>query len=281
LVALLAACAFSQSDKPGIKDLLARAGSYVQKFEDDFSTVISLEAYDQHVEQRRAASPRAWLQISSDARTLRSEMLFTRLPDRRSWLTVRNVLAVDGNAVADSEKRLERALNESSTRVLRALADEGARFNLGRIRRNVNDPTLALRFLAHDSQDDFKFSLMGREAIDGVDAWKLTYVERRSPSLVRNAQNEDLPAKGDIWLSVVDGVVLRTSLAITDKHAHLDATSLVHYARDAKLEMWVPLTMSETYVQQTGNTEERIVCTATYSDFRRFETSGRLISPVR
>ncbi len=207
-------------------------------------------------------------------------MLFTRLPGRPSWLTVRNVLTADGRAVPNSEERLERALADAgAAQVLRALADEGARFNIGRIRRNVNDPTFALRFLSRDLQERFAFSLAGRERINGVDAWKVGYAERRSPSLVRNARNEDLPTKGVIWISTDDGTVVRTSLDIIDKRAHLDATSVVDYRQDAKLRMWVPATMAETYVQTTGQIEERIVCTAAYSDFRRFETSGRLIDP--
>jgi hypothetical protein len=54
---------------------------------------------------------------------------------------------------------------------------------------------------------------------------------------------------------------------------------VVEYGPNARLDMWMPMRMSESYVERTGNVEERIVCTATYSDFRRFETSGRLIAP--
>jgi hypothetical protein len=278
LFVVLAPSSRAADGAPTVKDLVASAAEYVQRFEQEFSEVISLERYEQHVEQRRDAPPRAWLLISSDARTLTSEMLLTRLPDRRTWLTVRNVLTVDGEAVPDSEDRLERALAESgSAGVLRTLADEGARFNLGRIRRNVNDPTLALRFLARETQAGFAFSLAGREAIADVDTWKLAFVERRTPSLVRNARNEDLPATGSIWLSVADGAVVRTTVAMTDKRAHLQATGVVDYQRERKLDMWVPAQMVERYIQRAGKIEERIVCTASYSDFRRFETSGRLV----
>jgi hypothetical protein len=48
--------------------------------------------------------------------------------------------------------------------------------------------------------------------------------------------------------------------------------------RDAKLKMWVPARMRETYVDRAGTrNEERIECTATYSNFRRFETSARIV----
>src|SRR5215813_6926758 len=134
-------------------------------------------------------------------------MLLTPVPGRQTWLTVRNVLAVDGSAVPDSADRLERALSAQSSGVLRALANEGARFNLGRIRRNVNDPTIALRFLSGASQAGFEYSVQGPEDVNGVAASRLAFRELGSPSLVRNARNEDLPASGRIWLSAADGVV--------------------------------------------------------------------------
>jgi len=278
LFALLAAG--QTTDRATLKALLAHAADYVQRFEDQFSTIISLERYEQRAEQRRDAPPRAWLLISSETRTLESEMLFTRLPDARSWLPVRNVLAVDGVAVPNSAERLERVLSEPrSSGVLRALADAGARFNLRRIRRDVNDPTLALRFLSDSSQAGVEHALQGREDVNGVSAWKLAFRERRSPSLVQNAFNEDLPASGGVWLSAADGTVVRTTVVLYDKRARLEAATAVDYGRDAKLDMWVPVRMSETYIERTGNVEERIVCTATYSKFRRFETSGRLITP--
>jgi len=42
--------------------------------------------------------------------------------------------------------------------------------------------------------------------------------------------------------------------------------------------MWVPARMRETYVDGAGRRdEEKIECTAKYSNFRRFETSARIV----
>jgi hypothetical protein len=54
----------------------------------------------------------------------------------------------------------------------------------------------------------------------------------------------------------------------------------VDYRRDAKLDLWVPGRMHEIYQRSFESTIlERIDCVATYSNFRRFETSGRMIVP--
>jgi len=127
------------AEKPPLADLLTRAGTHIRRFEQDFELVISDEDYRQRAGGRIYLNPRE--------RRTRSEMLFMWLPDESTWLVVRNVLTVDGRPVPDSQNRLADRLGDTSagraTR-LRRLLDEGARFNLGRIFRNINYPTLAL-----------------------------------------------------------------------------------------------------------------------------------------
>ena len=58
----------------------------------------------------------------------------------------------------------------------------------------------------------------------------------------------------------------------------MDASLIVDYQHDPKLAMWVPSRMQEEYVVR-GSAYDRIDCVATYSNFRRFETFGRLVTP--
>jgi hypothetical protein len=57
----------------------------------------------------------------------------------------------------------------------------------------------------------------------------------------------------------------------------------VHYRADDKIGTWVPARMTETYEQRqvltlgAGLREERIHCEAVYSNYRRFETSVRIV----
>jgi hypothetical protein len=55
----------------------------------------------------------------------------------------------------------------------------------------------------------------------------------------------------------------------------------VSHRRDAKLGGWLPARMEETYSQtRTGGAiREEIHCLATYSNYRRFETSARIVPP--
>src|SRR6185295_17990348 len=123
------------AEQPPLADLLTRAGTHVRRFEQDFELVISDEDYRQRAGGRMYATSRQ--------RRTRSEMLFMWLPGESTWLAVRNVLAVDGRPVPDSQNRLTDRLGDPSAgRVtrLRRLMDESARFNLGRIYRNINYP---------------------------------------------------------------------------------------------------------------------------------------------
>lgn len=52
------------------------------------------------------------------------------------------------------------------------------------------------------------------------------------------------------------------------------------YAHDARLDVWVPRTMTEEYEHWLGERDqlvETIFSRAAYSGFRRFETLGRLV----
>ena len=221
-------------------------------------------------------------------------MLFAWVPERHSWLTVRNVLVVDDRAVPESKGRLDAAFAlPEADRLgrLRRLRDEGARFNVGRIYRNFNDPTLVLQFLDAENQSRFAFADLGAENVNGIDARKMSFVERSTPTLLRT-NTSDLLSSGLVWVALSDGTVLRTKLTLKDAAANTTADLVVAYQRNPKLDMFVPIRMDETYVQQRianravlgvpsrlGVSTERIECVATYSNFRRFETWGRLVVP--
>ena len=274
----VAALAFSvssgASNDPPIADILARAGRYVVEFERDFALLIS----DEHTEQRLSGESVNGPRV----RTTHSEMLFMWVPERWSWLTVRNVLNVDGRAIADSQDRLNRALaNIGSSRLthLRALRELSSRFNLGSIFRTINDPTLALLFLDPSYQPRFNFTLKGQERLNGVDTWKLGFVDQQRPTVIQD-NNSDLVATGSIWVGVSDGAVVRTDLVVTIPLKDTIASVLVDYKRNARLEMWVPARMLEGYTQWgSRRVVEHIESVADYSNFRRFETSSRLVVP--
>jgi hypothetical protein len=268
------------ADGPPLADLLRRAGEHVRRFELDFGFVVSDEDYRQRA-KGQIHSPR-------QARWTRAEMLFMWLPEERGWLTVRNVLTADGKPVPDSQDRLNDILHDvASERLvrLRRLLNESARFNLGRIFRNFNYPTLALSYLDPSQQPRFEFTLGGREKVNGAVTWRIAYVERARPTFIQETaapgslRGADRVSRGVLWIAG-DGIVHKTLLEIRAPLRETMASVEVTYKLDEKLDMWVPFRMHETYVQSRGTTiSENIDCVATYSNFRRFETSGRIIVP--
>jgi hypothetical protein len=295
------------ADTPSLGDILVRAGNYVHQFQQDFSLVISEEDGVQNYDPRPGFQTGAWTQpITSSPgqatervnritdphearrRQIRSEMLVVR---QGGWLAVRNVLWIRDNdatrteVLADSKGRLDRLLKDTSAGQasrLRALAEESARFNLGRLYRNFNVPTLALQFLAPEFQGRFAFTVAGSEKVSGSPTVKVAFAERQPPTVITLNDKREVLSTGFLWVRESDGAVVRTRLAIkapqTEDGAGIEASVDVDYRYETKLNMWVPRRMEEKYAEAaTGG--ERVDCLSTYSNYRRFETSGRLVSP--
>jgi hypothetical protein len=277
------------ADQPPLVQVLERVATYVRQFEEDFASILGDENYEQ--KGTRMVDRKRW----GTNRRIRSEMFFAWIPERRSWLTARNVLTVDGAPVPDSKDRLNSALAGSGpdlTRRLQQLRDEGARFNVGQVYRNFNDPTIVLQFLDPEYQPHFSFSIVREEKVNGVDTWKITFAERARPTVIQKDNNQDLLSDGLVWVTRAEGAVARTSLTVTDPATNTRADIIVDYGRSQRLGMWVPVQMVERYAQngfrnkaQAGDpvlpaqVAERIECVARYSNFRRFETSARIVAP--
>jgi hypothetical protein len=223
--------------------------------------------------------------------------------EEQTWLMVRNVLRVDGRAVPDSRARLERAIADVGSQGpeasatgssspparplgfeplanrFRRLRDESARFNLGGIHRNLNDPMLPFQFVDPAYRPRFSFTLSGEDTINGVATWKLAFAEQTTPTVV-TVDGRDSLATGALWLTA-SGVVMRTRLDLTNPTTSLASSIVVTYGRDAKIAGWVPMRMEETYTQRQSREGPGIdiSCIATYSNFRRFVTSGRILVP--
>jgi hypothetical protein len=269
-----------QRDTPALADLLRGAGVYAERFERDFALIVGEEHYVQQVRPVPIGS-RPTLR-----RTIVSDILFMWPSENSLLVTARSFRTVDDMPVADSASRLDRLLASAtadSAEKERLLRDESARFNVGSVIRNFGDPTLVLQFLHQRLQSRFLFRLAGQENVAGVPTWKLSYMERKSPTLIA-VNDRNALASGDVWIAVANNALVRARLRLTDNT--VDARVEMTYSPDAGLDVWVPRTMTERYELRvpypggrSGGIEEDIFSTATYSNFRRFETSGRLVDP--
>jgi VWFA-related protein len=297
-----------------VDELLARAGRYVVEYGEQMSIVIAVERYGQWMTSsdasravtRQLVSEFALVRVKDDWVGLRDvlEMDGTPVPDRRDRL---QKLLID---------RSPSTLDQG-----RKIADESARLNLGGIQRNFNVPTTALFFLHPSNQKRFRYKQAGQERVAGIDTVKLTYEEHQRPTIVRTSAGRDMPLQGTFWIDPLTGRVLRTHMELTSRlkigsenrpvddpmrstdtmartaQKNLDppssrqvdstASISVTYRPDARLGLLVPDEMRETYegawTRRTTNEEAltKINCVATYSDFKRFETGGRVVEPKR
>ena len=221
----------------------------------------------------------------STARTARrqwkAELALVQIPSSGQpavpWLEIRDVVEVDGKPLPDRVARLERLTradpNWTSARA-REIVKENARYNLGAVHRTINAPTIPLLVLHPTNQSRFTFGKAGEQKVGGVIAWKVGFREDRSPTLVRAADTGiDMPANGTFWIDPATGEVLRAEM---ECGAFSESRLSVTYRRHPRFGLSLPVEMIE---KATGNDGEWVDGKCDYTNYRRFETSGRLILP--
>ena len=173
-----------------------------------------------------------------------SDFLLVQVPGE-GWLPFRDVFERDGKQVRDREERLAKLfLNGSRTAIdqARAIMNEGARYNIGNVERNINTPTLPLPFLTL-LKGRFTFKLLKREDDDPGEV--IEFKETGRPTFVTTAGNRDLPVNGRFWVDARDGTILRTELHAVD--TSVEAHIIVSYELDAVTGLRVPARMEERY----------------------------------
>jgi hypothetical protein len=253
---------------PALPDVLALTARYIDRFIGRFTNVVSEEQYTQ--EQGFGAMNRTQVRQRRD---LRSDFLLIKPPDSPLWLPFRDVYEVDGSRVRDREQRLMKLLiDPGSDAVQQAarLAEESARFNLGNLRRTVNNPVLAIAFLQAGIQPRFRYELRDRDDERGRSIWVIGYREQVRPTLIKGAFDRDIAAEGRYWIDAADGRVMRTEFTLADVSVTARVTTRFEF--DERLGIAVPIEMTESYL--VSNTGAQINGRATYGSFRRFNVTA-------
>jgi len=269
--ALFLASANAVVAQTDVSALVDRASAYVERFQQDFGSVVAEERYEQKLRripnptntsvQQRGGGPQET--------TLVSDFLLVEVKGE-GWLPFRDVFERDGKPVRDREQRLATIFLKGGRNAFeqaRAVMDEGARYNIGNINRNINTPTLPLAFLTERHRRRFEFKLGKRDESDpGVE---IEFRETARPTFVATTGGRDLPVRGRFWINEVDGTVLRTALDALDTgvEAHITVT----YEKDDGIGLFAPARMEERYRRPRDPMEVQGV--ATYSRFRRFQVS--------
>ena len=280
---------------PSLETVLARAGDYVTAFHDSFRLIVADESYVQIQRAYGVASgDLSGVGVTGEStghkvRTIKSEFALIANPGALTWHGFRDVLEVDGKRVQDQKDRLRRVFVDAPATAYaeaRRIDDEASRYNLGAIRRTINIPTFTLLFLLPRNQAGFEFKKTGERKVGEVSAWVIAFVEAQRPTFIMTPAGVPMPTRGEVWIDPATGRFLKTHVVVDSLDAFEELKKHperynsfpriqidVTFGRDAKLDLWVPLEMQELYDRQA----DVVTCTATYSNFRRFETDAKLI----
>jgi hypothetical protein len=280
-VPLLLLLAVRGAPPPALVEVLGAAGEYVLAYESAFRVVVAEEVYVQRLRASPGGPVHATRRLVSDAAFVRAPG--TALP----WWLLRDIYEVDGSPVRDREARLEKLLAGGPADGLeraRAIADEGARLNLGRSFRNFNIPTLVLAFLHPSVQPRFSFQRKGRTTIEGRRFIEVAYRELGAPTVVRGPDSQpDVPASGRVWIHDGDeGTVGRTELvlSVAGDGIATRAALTTEYRPHPALGLWVPVEMrdrleTEIVGARGRSAVEVIDGIAAYSGFRQAGVSTK------
>ena len=266
------------ADGPTLKDVLARVGDYVVRYETELAGIVA----EEHYIQVGDPSDRPLL----TRRELRSDLLLVSAEGRdgRGFVQFRDVYEVDGDAVRDRSERLTKLFVNPSLSAARdharQIMRESARYNIGRVERNVNVPVLALEFMHPRFHQRFKFAMDSESAgvpkgmptaptfSLRVDVRVLNFRETGEPPLVDSRdRNGAARTHGRAWIEPDTGRILMTELNIDTPTVR--STIQVSYQSEPVVGFLVPVEMREQYYMPKQS--YRITGTATYGNFRQFK----------
>jgi len=268
VLATLAGTASVTAAEPSLKDVLRRMSGYVQTYGEKASIVVATERYTQRVKRSGQTEPQERVTVADFA--------IVRATGLGGWVGFRDVLEADGTRIADHSDRLLKVLSDAAGTwdEARRLSDESARYNIGPIARNFNVPTAALFFFSPDSLDRFKLT---RTRVDPDGTWEIAFRETSRPTLIRTPYGQSVPSEGSVWVNASNGTVLRTRISVKGVGRGIGTAQVdVSYTRVPGIDMWLPDIMIESYQTPRGVPLGRITTEAKYSDYRVFQTSGRV-----
>ena len=250
-----------------LDDVIRRAHEFVVEYEDDLSTVVA----EEHYEQRVLGEDGSFEQ----QRVLESDYWVTQLLPHETWIGVRDVFEVDGTTVPDransSFRPLRLSPGEDGNARLTEIAERNARYNIGDLIRTVNDPTFALAFLRPYNHDRMRFVPLGEERIGERSTWVVGYreVAADGTSLIETQDGDHLLARGRLWIDPANGRLVRSELITGDARVEFTARISVHYEWFPSVNLWLPAEMHEVYeTTQSARRFSAITGTATYSNYR-------------
>jgi hypothetical protein len=277
-LALAAVLLLAGQRLPATRAIVASVSRYVAQYQHEFVSLVADESTTQQVIVDG---------VVTETRTTRGEMFATFIESDRAWMTVHDIADVDGGPVANRDDVRAMLLAEPLRAIAPRVAAANARYNIGHVTRNFNEPTLALVLFTPARLDDLRVerAAADREAARDADAAAsagcggdcdtlvtLRFRSRDGRSIVRSAAGP-VATRGSAVVEAAGGRVRRTIVTFDDRH--VEATLDTTYGLDAHVAFWVPVTFVERYVaHETG---EQTLVRSAFTNYRRFETTGRMV----
>ena len=250
--------------------LVSRASAYVSQYRQRLTAVVADEEYTQEI----------LLQVPLDpdmprTRRLRSEVFFVFEPVDRQWMAIRDTMLVDGQPVRDKISARQAFETLSPREVRGRFSEFNARWNIGHITRNFNEPTLALLVFDEEHRSRFRFDRRTVSRKPDAVLATLEFRERERPTLIRDLSLGPVFSRGEIIMDA-DGAIRSTSFRLALEDVRVELTT--DYAMNEKLGMRVPSVFRERYERRKERSErhERIACEAFYTNYRRFDVLTRV-----
>jgi hypothetical protein len=248
------------------KALAAAASRYVVDYREEFKFLLAEERYTQRVFTVDGRLTRQ--------RDMKGEMYLAFIPADGEWISVHDIMEVDGAPLRNRDD-LRQLMRHGDVRgAAMRVANRNATFNIGRLGRNFNEPMLPLLLL--DPKRLKTLDIERRSIVQAGDRTRveLGYKEKQRPTLVRSTTGPHLYGTGTFTVEPVTGRIEKTVYEIKDKG--VSSRLVTEYALEPRLNLWVPVLFREFYESSWDGKPEIIRCEATYTNYARFEVTGRI-----
>lgn len=248
---------------------VAAAGTrYVEDYAAKMTSIVGEEIYTQETFDS--------VDHRTGSRLMKGELFLTFLKADRTWVAVHDVAEVDGEPVPDRQSLQAVLARGVSTSVVSDVVEHNKHFNIGRIERNFNEPTLALLVLDKSHVSSFTFTREQVETVGGVTLVTLAFVERERPTIVSGGKmGTPVFSRGRLLMEAGTGRVRATQIQF--KYGAISADLVTTYVLVPRLELWLPSVFTERYEGEPYGQKEIDTGRAQYSNYKRWETSGRII----
>ena len=162
-------------------------------------------------------------------------------------MAIRDVKEVDGVPLTGTRDVRATLRTLPAAQVADRMKSYNARYNIGRITRDINEPTLALLVLDATHRSRFKFKADKARQVGDRRLVPLSFKERERPTLIRSTAGKPIYTSGELMVEPESGRIWQSTL-----NASVDAIKVqltTEYAFDERLGLLLPTVFRERYEQ--------------------------------